>query len=184
MGSQLHRTRRAAGERGAALVEFALILPLFFTLILGAVTAGIAYNQKLSMTNASREAARYGATLPVGSFTGANQLTQWLDSLATTAVAASTSQLPTSAPGRVVCVAYVSPGTLAEKDITRRRQVIGGGSPSYTNSATCYNDGRPAGERRVQVVLERQGEIELLLKRFTPTLRAQSTARFEPQAAT
>jgi Flp pilus assembly protein TadG len=181
--SEWYRGRLAATERGAALVEFALILPLFMTLILGMVSGGIAYNQKLSMTNAAREAARYGATLPVGSFTGTDQLTQWLDSVATTAVSASTSQVPTSAPGRVICVAYVSPGAVAEKDITRSRSVTGTGTPAYANSQ-CYSDGRPATERRVQVVIQREGEIELLIQRFTPTLRAESTARFEPAAAT
>ncbi|MCA1674362.1 MAG: pilus assembly protein, partial [Actinobacteria bacterium] len=56
-------TSRSGNERGAALVEFALILPLFMMLILGMFSGGIAYNQKLDVTHATREGARYGATV-------------------------------------------------------------------------------------------------------------------------
>ncbi len=55
-------TRRAS-ERGAALVEFALILPIVVSLLLGMVTGGIAYNKKIAITDSVRGAARYGATL-------------------------------------------------------------------------------------------------------------------------
>src|SRR5918994_2890256 len=60
------RTGRTDGERqrGATLVEFALIAPLLFALLLGAITGGLALSRKNSMTNAAREGARLGATLP------------------------------------------------------------------------------------------------------------------------
>lgn len=50
-------------EGGASLVEFALIAPLLFALIFGMLTGGLALSRKNSMTNAVREAARFGATL-------------------------------------------------------------------------------------------------------------------------
>lgn len=60
--------RRAAphhkNERAAALVEFALVAPLLIALLVGTVTLGIALSRKNSMTNATREGARLGATLP------------------------------------------------------------------------------------------------------------------------
>lgn len=54
---------RHESERGAALVEFALILPVIVSLLLGLVTGGLAYNKKIALTDAVRGAARYGATL-------------------------------------------------------------------------------------------------------------------------
>ena len=56
--------RRHGVERGAALVEFALILPVFMILVLGTFTGAIAYNQKLDLAHAANEGARYGGTLP------------------------------------------------------------------------------------------------------------------------
>lgn len=58
--------RRDLGTRGASLVEFALVLPILGALLLGIVTGGFALATKNSMTNAVRESARFGATLPEG----------------------------------------------------------------------------------------------------------------------
>jgi Flp pilus assembly protein TadG len=55
--------RRCREERGAALVEFSLILPIVVSLLMGLVTGGLAYNKKIAITDAVRGAARYGATL-------------------------------------------------------------------------------------------------------------------------
>ena len=49
-------------ERGAVAVEFALVLPLLAMLLLGTVTAGLAYSESIGLTNAVREGARFGAT--------------------------------------------------------------------------------------------------------------------------
>ena len=54
---------RRDSERGTALVEFALILPIVVSLMLGMVTGGLAYNKKIALTDAVRGASRYGATL-------------------------------------------------------------------------------------------------------------------------
>lgn len=45
-------------ERGAAAVEFALILPVLATLLLGIIEFGAAFNAQIMVTNAAREAAR------------------------------------------------------------------------------------------------------------------------------
>ena len=52
--------RRHGVERGAALVEFALILPVFMILVLGTFTGAIAYNQKLDLAHAARLALLEG----------------------------------------------------------------------------------------------------------------------------
>jgi Flp pilus assembly protein TadG len=48
-------------QRGAVAVEFALVLPLLVTLLLGTLTAGLAYSDQLSISNAVREGSRLGA---------------------------------------------------------------------------------------------------------------------------
>ena len=45
-------------ERGAAAVEFALVLPILLTLVLGTIEFGRAYNVQISLTHAARETAR------------------------------------------------------------------------------------------------------------------------------
>jgi Flp pilus assembly protein TadG len=45
-------------ERGAAAVEFALVVPILLALVLGIVEFGRAYNIQISLTHAAREAAR------------------------------------------------------------------------------------------------------------------------------
>ena len=51
------------GERGAALVEFALAVPLLLVVIAGIVDFGFAFQRYEVITNAAREGARM-ATLP------------------------------------------------------------------------------------------------------------------------
>lgn len=62
------RRFRARDRKGAAVVEFAVIAPLFFLLILGIVEFGRAMMVKQVLTNASREGARRAviesATIP------------------------------------------------------------------------------------------------------------------------
>lgn len=49
---------RPRSERGAAAVEFALILPVLVLLVVGILEFSRAYNAQLSITNAAREGAR------------------------------------------------------------------------------------------------------------------------------
>lgn len=51
----LHALR---SERGAAAVEFALILPLLTVLLFGIIEFGRAYNAQVTLTHAVREGAR------------------------------------------------------------------------------------------------------------------------------
>lgn len=50
-------------DRGASLVEFALLAPLLFSLLLGLLTGGLSLSRQNSMSNAVREGSRLGATL-------------------------------------------------------------------------------------------------------------------------
>jgi Flp pilus assembly protein TadG len=79
---------RRASERGAALVEFALILPIVVSLLMGLVTGGLAYNKKIAITDSVRGAARYGATL-ADSSTFATSVRDRLVQLSATELSAS-----------------------------------------------------------------------------------------------
>src|SRR5262249_5874769 len=59
------RARRMRGERGAMLVEFALLLPLLLLIVMGIVTFGITYSNFISLRDGVRQGARNGA---VGNF--------------------------------------------------------------------------------------------------------------------
>lgn len=45
-------------ERGAAAVEFAILLPLLLMLVLGTIEFGRAYNAQITLTNAARDGVR------------------------------------------------------------------------------------------------------------------------------
>lgn len=70
----LHQRRRG-GEDGTGLVETAMVLPLVMAMMIGMFTGGNAYFQKISLADAAREGARYGASLkvPVGGVTAWRQ---------------------------------------------------------------------------------------------------------------
>ncbi|MDQ0075016.1 TadE/TadG family type IV pilus assembly protein [Arthrobacter oryzae] len=48
-------------EKGAAAVEFALILPLLLLILIGIIEFSFAFNAQLSLNQAAREGARYMA---------------------------------------------------------------------------------------------------------------------------
>jgi Flp pilus assembly protein TadG len=71
--------RRQAGagerERGASLVEFALVVPLLTLFLFGIVQFGIAYDMKQSINSAAREGARTAA-IPTNNFTAVDAATR------------------------------------------------------------------------------------------------------------
>jgi Flp pilus assembly protein TadG len=64
-----HRHMRTRGQRGNALVEFALVLPLLLLILFGTIEFSIALYDKAIITNASREAARAGVVYKVPQLT-------------------------------------------------------------------------------------------------------------------
>ncbi|NIH65555.1 Flp pilus assembly protein TadG, partial [Modestobacter marinus] len=54
-----HRAgQRLLAERGAAIVEFALVLPVLLVLLLGIVEYSLAFNAQATLSAAAREGAR------------------------------------------------------------------------------------------------------------------------------
>jgi Flp pilus assembly protein TadG len=57
----MNRRFQIKQERGQAMVEFALVLPLLCVVLLGVIQFGIAFNNYLTLTDAVRVGARQGA---------------------------------------------------------------------------------------------------------------------------
>jgi TadE-like protein len=60
------RARTRDGARGQGLVEFAVLVPVFFLLLLGMLEFGLAFTHDQTLAYATREGARTGAALGVG----------------------------------------------------------------------------------------------------------------------
>ncbi len=61
MNRRPSRVRVPGGDRGAAAVEFALLLPLLLLLVFGIIDFGRAINVQITLTQAAREGARLAA---------------------------------------------------------------------------------------------------------------------------
>jgi hypothetical protein len=60
-GAERDGRARARGDQGAALVEFAFVMVLLFTLIFGIISFGLILSFKQDLTRAAAEGARAGA---------------------------------------------------------------------------------------------------------------------------
>ncbi|MGO4250561.1 TadE/TadG family type IV pilus assembly protein [Paenarthrobacter sp. RAF54_2] len=60
-------------QRGASVVEFAIIVPLLLSMLLGVIDFGVAYSENIGLQAAAREGARQGVTNGdvIASITGA-----------------------------------------------------------------------------------------------------------------
>lgn len=166
------RMRRT--DRGAALVEFALLIPVFMALVLGMFSGGIAYNHKLQMTGAVREGGRYGGTIPATQTFASGT---WASNVRDLVVARSAGDLVNAQ----VCVSLVtgSPGTVV---------ITPGGAGNFTTksdlSPCIAGEPYPVSAndtgQRVQVVATRSGdEINALFTTWPLTLTARATVRSE-----
>lgn len=150
--------RRVAGEAGATLVEFAMVFPLLAMLLFGTLTGGIVLDRKMTLTHATREAARYGATVPASQFPG----NTWAEHVRQVAVSRSGGLLETAD----VCVALISPT---------------GVTLSQAGSGCPFPDGATTGQR-VQVVVTRPDGADVISGIFfqiTPQLSSSATAQHE-----
>lgn len=147
------------------MVELAFVLVLLVMLLVGTVSAAVAYGRGNSIQNAAREASRFGATLPDGG------TATWLDSVRGVARSAASGDLDTSVPGYLICVAFID----ASNNATSLTE--SGGSDS-TSSTPCFNDTRPD-EAKVQVHVERDSEFQAIVFSRDITLSAEAAARYE-----
>jgi Flp pilus assembly protein TadG len=167
--ASIRSPRRPAGARGATLVEFALLLPLFALLLFGMITVGLALNERQQITHATREGARYASTVAASQeFTSGT----WATNVRDLIVERSVGTLGEAE----VCVSLVegSPGTVVEPTADHSTT----GTPciaDQTHPVTTNDDGR-----RVQVTASHPATIDLVLfGEFVVTMDAEATARSE-----
>lgn len=90
-----------ASERGAAAVEFALIVPVLIVMIFGMVDMGMAINAQAIVGNAAREGAR------AASFNGAN-----VTATTTVVTSATKNLIGTAATTTITCQAIGTATTI------------------------------------------------------------------------
>ena len=142
------------------MVEMAFIFSLLVMLLVGVVTAAIAFGQKNSIENAAREASRSAATLPEA----------WLnlDEVVAVAVEAAQGDLDADVDGQYICVAHTGHD---------KKLIIEGGVPTGSGDGTCYSDG--LSDSRIQVQTGRQSRINAAIFSVDLNLNAQASARYE-----
>lgn len=159
------RLRRA--DSGAAAVEFALLFPLFMLIVFGVINMGFGFNQKINLTQAAREASRYGATLSFAAAGG--DVDDWLDKVTAVAVSAGGGDLAATRPGRYVCVAHIDASNVATSRVT------GTGGPA--SNAPCVADGRT--DARVQVVVRSQTVVDFVFWGGAMSIGSDSVTHYE-----
>ena len=174
------RIAMKSDNRGAALVELAIALPIVVMLIMGMVSAGIAFNHQLALTHSAREGGRYAATLPIAP--GAMDL--WLEEIINQAIEDATGSLDDGVPGQYICVAYVHPNGLFDNDMTTKRVKENSVLALAVPGESCFDDDpevpkKKEAQRRVQIVVRRDTDFNALMFSSTLTLDSEAVSRFE-----
>jgi len=163
---------RSRTERGASVVEFALVFPILAILLFGIITAGLSYSHALGITNAVREGTRFGATTDASTATGSTWSADVIDRVRESQFDDSTDESricvqlwKLGSPGSVVVATRCDgPGTLTIPN-------TGTGSPSVPSG--------PAGSCVVRVIASRPYSIFAVVASWDRTMIRGSVARYE-----
>jgi Flp pilus assembly protein TadG len=137
-------------ERGAVLVEAAVVMPILIMLVLGIWSVGRAYNIYLTIDHAAREAARYGA------------------------VNADDASWPTEVEQKAIDEASPSL-TLTGADVCTA--LVDGAAGSSGDCLNAADDART--EKRAQVVITSPVRLDFLFFSMNVTLHARAVSRWE-----
>jgi Flp pilus assembly protein TadG len=187
--SGLARLRRSPNrESGAAAVEFALLVPIFVILAVGSMSVGLALWHNIALTQAARDAARYGSTLQLTKTVGtcpsttsdvdvACLVSQVRDQAIREAGWAWDPAAPTTTlPDRgYVCVAFVQ-GTASLGSVATTRITVGNPQVGEPTTGACVSEPTSEVTRmdRIQVVVSRDAAFNAVL--FTKTWLLTSRA--------
>jgi Flp pilus assembly pilin Flp len=188
------RVRLRHDDEGAAAVEFALLFPIFMVLVIGMISAGFAFERWISVTQGAREAARYGATLPIKATDPSSPSTDlWLQMVSDSAIAASdldrsaagASPLTNAVPGTSVCAALVAPDNTDPAPVAARRVGVttnsaGAITRTYAD-ATCTGIATVSGDY-VQVRVSRPTDFNYLIANPTLQVQGKNVSRYEAAA--
>jgi hypothetical protein len=149
------------------MLELALVLPVVMALLLGMITGGIAYFKKISLVDAVREGARYGASLKWGTLAGstpAQQQATWVSDVQNRVAQLAPDLIQPSQ----VCAALVIPPTGSDMSC---------GVPDPIGATTDPLAGAPASIVKVSVAMPAQLQFFF----FAPnvTITAFTADRYE-----
>lgn len=147
------------------MVELALVLSLLVMLLVGTISAGVAFSQNNQIENAAREASRFAATLP-GPVDA-----DWLSEVRDVTRAAAMGELAPSVDGQYICVAQYNGSSWSRLTDT--------GGTEGTGSTACFVDGLPATQSRVQIVARRDTRLDAVFFSIDVTLEGEASARYE-----
>ena len=137
-------------------MEFAIVVPLFLSLLFGVVTGGVAYSSKVGVIEAVREGARFGASLKLGS--GPTAVADWEASVRNRVASASGGELTAA----TVCARLVLPTGGSD---------CGVGDPSGASSEVAIH--------LVKVSATKGVTLEFFFFRTTAELKGKLAARYE-----
>lgn len=171
-GWAVRRFRRHSDDSGAAAVEFALLFPIFMVLALGIINGGLAFSRQINVTQAAREASRYGATYDIQAAGG---LANWL-----TAVDGSVQQSAGNAANPIGGYDYRCVGLVVRDGVgavvTAKTAYKENGGTAVTGSS-CPSVATPnlgPGSKAVQVVLSR--DVQFFVLFINPKLQLDATS--------
>lgn len=156
-------------ERGAALVEAALVLPMLLMLTFGIWTTARAWNVHNVLDHAAREAARYAATTP--------------DSLAILDPIARGEVLAASIKWNDVsgCSSIIESGAVTESATAGGGITVADGPPGHCIPLGGNPGEDPTTDDRAQVrLVVRDFRLDFILFSFEVDLTAQAVSRLEP----
>jgi Flp pilus assembly protein TadG len=156
------------GEQGSNAVEFALVLPMLLILVLGMLWGGLAFNTQLSLTQAAREGARFGATLAYPADG------DWLGQVEERVLTSIQGQVGSSASSWVCIRAFDENGNL----LGSRAAGPGDASDPACAGATIA-DAKTDGLPRVEVLVAHPARFEWVFGGGMLRLRADALARHE-----
>ena len=164
-------------DRGAAALEFSLLLPIFAMLAIGTLTFGFAFERWVNVTAAARESSRIAATYPFGTGTNptAAQVDTWFTDV-TTATAENAGIDLTQTATYYICIDFVTqtgtppPGT----GNARTRGDLGPITPASCVSSSLASN-------RVEVLVRRAAPVSWILG-SSPDLAVSgdNTSPYEP----
>ena len=98
------RPRLSEGERGVALIEFALVLPLVLLLLFGMIDFGKAFNYWNDETHLANEAARQAVVNKCPSCSSGQKVNDWIRTEADSAELQHGGTQSISSPGLRICI--------------------------------------------------------------------------------
>jgi len=171
----------AAPDDGAAAVEFALLFPVFIVLAMGTMAAGTAYSKQINVTQAAREASRYGATYDMTEPT-LGGIDGWLAAVDSAAVESAGDANSPIGGFDYRCVAYVTTDSSGDVDTSKSRYSENGGAATNGACPGGTQDAAIPDTDYVQVALARKTSFFVIFANPTLQLDGLSFTPYEAKA--